>query len=107
VFISMATLGHGMWFSNVMTIPSDIAPRALVASVYGISGMGGGLGGILATEATGIIADRWGTYTPAFVGAGLMPLVATALLFWMLGREPIEPTRAEAGAQLQAATNRV
>jgi ACS family hexuronate transporter-like MFS transporter len=107
VFISLATLGHGMWFSNVMTIPSDIAPRALVASVYGISGMGGGLGGILATEATGTIADRWGSYTPAFVGAGLMPLAATALLFWLLGREPIEPAKAEAGTQLQAATDRV
>ena len=84
VLISFATFGHGCWFSNVLTMPSDIAPRKLVASVYGISGMGGGLGGILFTELTGFVVDRFHTFTPVFVIAGLSPLVATGVL-WLLG----------------------
>ncbi len=80
VLISMATMGHGAWFTNVMTIPSDIAPRSMVASVYGISGLGGGLGGIVFTQVTGIVADRFHSFTPSLVAAGLMPVVATLIV---------------------------
>ncbi len=80
VFISCATMGHGAWFSNMLTIPSDITPPDLVASVYGISAMGGGLGGIFVTEITGIVADRFHTFTPVLVVAGFLPLLATGLL---------------------------
>ena len=40
VLISLALMGHGAWFTNVMTMPSDIAPRSLVASFYGITAPG-------------------------------------------------------------------
>jgi len=86
VFLCLATLGHGSWFSNILTMPSDIAPRRLVASVYGISAMGGGLGGLWFTEFTGFVTDRFQTYTPVFLLAGLLPLVATALLVLVGGR---------------------
>ncbi|MCI0422804.1 MAG: MFS transporter [Acidobacteria bacterium] len=85
-FLCLATLGHGSWFSNILTMPSDIAPRKLVASVYGISAMGGGLGGLWFTEFTGFVTDRFHTYTPVFLAAGLLPLVATATLVLVGGR---------------------
>ncbi|MBM3740526.1 MAG: MFS transporter [Acidobacteria bacterium] len=85
VLISMATMGHGAWFTNVMTIPSDIAPRNVVASVYGISGLGGGLGGIVFTEITGVLADRFHSFAPSLVLAGLMPLLATLILRFVGG----------------------
>ena len=63
-------MGHGAWFTNAMTMPSDIAPRGLVASLYGITAMGGGLGGVIATEATGIVVDRFDSFMPVFVVGG-------------------------------------
>jgi ACS family hexuronate transporter-like MFS transporter len=78
--------GHGAWFTNAMTLPADIAPRRLVASVYGIASVGGGLGGIIATETTGIVVDRLHSYLPIFVAIGVMPLIATAILAVLGGR---------------------
>jgi ACS family hexuronate transporter-like MFS transporter len=78
--ISLAMFGHGAWFTNVMMLPADIAPRRLVASVYGIAAVGGGLGGMIATETTGIVVDRFHSYLPIFMGLGIMPLVATLIL---------------------------
>lgn len=85
LFISMATMAHGMWFTNVLTLPADFTPHSRVATVYGISGAGGGLSGILATQATGFVADRFHSFTPVFVVAGILPLIGTALLAWLLG----------------------
>ena len=79
-------MGHGAWFTNAMTMPSDIAPRGLVASLYGITALGGGLGGVIATEVTGIVVDRFDSFVPVFVAAGLLPVLATAALL-LLGGE--------------------
>ena len=92
--ISLALMGHGAWFTNAMTMPSDIAPRGLVASLYGITAMGGGLGGVIGTEATGVIVDRFDSFVPVFVAAGVLPILATAALI-LLGGEmsPLKPHR--------------
>jgi hypothetical protein len=29
--------------------------------------------------------DRWHTYTPILIAAGVLPVVATAALFWLAG----------------------
>ena len=91
VCISLATMGHGAWFSNMLTMPSDITPRSRVASVYGISAMGGGMGGILATEVTGVVADKFHSFTPVFVVVGLLPLLATVLLVLLRAWKPLLP----------------
>ena len=46
-FISVSMFGHGAWFTNMLTMPADIAPRGMVASVYGIAALGGGLAHLL------------------------------------------------------------
>jgi len=61
-------------------MPAEVAPPSRVASVYGISALGGGLGGIVFTEMTGWVADRYHTFTPVLVAAGLLPLAATLVL---------------------------
>ena len=86
MFISLATMGHGIWFANMLTMPSDITPVGQVASVYGITALGGALGGIISTELTGIIADKFDSFTPALVVAGFLPVVATAVLK-LVGRD--------------------
>jgi ACS family hexuronate transporter-like MFS transporter len=89
--ISICLAGHGAWFSNAMTMPADVAPRSLVASLYGITALGGGLGGMLANESTGIIVDRYHSYAGIFAAAGILPIVATVLLRTLGGR--MEPLR--------------
>ena len=79
-FLCLATLGHGSWVSNMVTIPSDMAPSKVVASVYGITALGGGLGGVLFTELTGIVADRFNTFVPLFVISSFLPTLATVIL---------------------------
>jgi ACS family hexuronate transporter-like MFS transporter len=88
-FICLATLGHGIWFSNLLTIPSDIAPPRLVASVYGIAATGGGFGGLWFTEFTGFITERFRTFTPVFVVAGLLPLAGTIVLVLLGGTKKL------------------
>lgn len=85
VFISLTMLGHGSWFTNMFTMPADIAPPDRIGSVYGIAAMGGGLGGILFTEMTGLVVDRFHSYSPIFVMSGLLPLIGTALLIILGG----------------------
>jgi ACS family hexuronate transporter-like MFS transporter len=61
-----------------------------VATVTGLSGLAAGLVGAVFTIAVGVLVDRF-SYAPAFLVAGLMPLVATASLF-LLVRAPSKAT---------------
>lgn len=45
--IGVAASAHQAWSANIFTTVSDMFPRRTVASVTGIGGMAGGLGGIL------------------------------------------------------------
>jgi len=82
-FLCLATLGHGSWVSNMVTIPSDVAPGNVVASIYGISALGGGLGGMLFTEMTGIVADKYHSFMPVFFIGAFLPLLATVILIFL------------------------
>ncbi len=47
IVIGLATSAHQAWSANIFTTVSDMFPKKAVASVTGIGGMFGGLGGIL------------------------------------------------------------
>ncbi|HZX74744.1 MAG TPA: MFS transporter [Cyclobacteriaceae bacterium] len=49
IVIGIATSAHQAWSANIFTTVSDMFPRRTVASITGIGGMFGGLGGILLT----------------------------------------------------------
>lgn len=49
IVIGLATSAHQAWSANIFTTVSDMFPKKTVASVTGIGGMFGGLGGILLT----------------------------------------------------------
>jgi ACS family hexuronate transporter-like MFS transporter len=90
-FLCLATLGHGSWVSNMVTIPSDMAPAKVVGSFYGISALGGGLGGMVFTEVTGIVADRYHSFIPVFVVSSFLPMLATVILILLSRRmEPLD-----------------
>jgi len=79
--ISMATFAYSCWATNVLSLPADLFPSRVVASVSGLSGTGGALGGMLFTLLTGALLDRF-SYTPVFAIAGLMACAAAGVLLW-------------------------
>ncbi len=70
---------------NTLTLPADLVPSRLVASVSGLSGMGAGLGSVLFTTVVGAVADAE-SFTPVFYLVGVLPLLSISMLFLVTGR---------------------
>ena len=87
--ICFALWGYASWSTMGLTLPSDLFPQDVVATVTGLSGLAAGLAGTVFTFAVGILVDHF-SYRPAFLVAGLLPLIATACLV-LLVRAPGEP----------------
>jgi MFS transporter, ACS family, hexuronate transporter len=68
--IGLAAAAHQAWSANLMTLPSDLFPRAAVGSVVGIGGTAGAVGGMLMSKYNGYILDVFGSYQPIFAIAG-------------------------------------
>lgn len=83
--IAVVLFGFQAWINNVQTLPSDFFPDNAVGSVTGMGGMGAGIGAMLLTQGTGFVVDRFHSYTPVLVLAGLLPAVATLIIFWLGG----------------------
>ncbi|MHB8218214.1 MAG: MFS transporter [Candidatus Sulfotelmatobacter sp.] len=81
--ICFALWGYASWSTMGLTLPSDLFPQDVVATVTGLSGLAAGLVGAAFTFAVGILVDRF-SYGPAFLAAGLMPLFATVCLFLLI-----------------------
>lgn len=83
LIIGVATAAHQGFSANLYTLPSDVFPRAAVASVVGIGGMLGAVGGMVMSKYAGYVLEQVGTYTPIFVvsaSAYLLALLAVHLL---------------------------
>jgi ACS family hexuronate transporter-like MFS transporter len=68
-------------------------PRRVVASVVGIGGMAGAIGGMLIAKIVGYILQWTGSYLPIFIMAGSMYLLA--LLFVHLLVPKLQPASVE------------
>ena len=80
-FLSVAAAAHQGFSANLFTIPSDLFPKKAVASLVGIGGTAGALGGVLFSIATGWILQATHSYTLLFSVAAGAYLVALLLLF--------------------------
>jgi ACS family hexuronate transporter-like MFS transporter len=78
--IGLATAGHQGWSANVFTLTSDMFPRRTVASVVGIGGFGGAVGGMLIATFTGFLLETTGSYVPVFLMASSAYLLALAVV---------------------------
>jgi ACS family hexuronate transporter-like MFS transporter len=58
----------------------DMFPESAVGRVTGMTGVAGGLGGILFPLLTGYVVDHY-SYAPAFLLAALMPMAGAVALF--------------------------
>ncbi len=86
--VSTATFGYTSYSANTLPLPADVFPRTMVGSIWGLASMGSGFGGMLFSWLSGWLIDRHG-YVPVFVGYGIMPLVALAIVLFLLG--PLRP----------------
>jgi ACS family hexuronate transporter-like MFS transporter len=85
--ISAATFAYSCWATNVLSLPADLFPSSVVASVSGMSGTGGALGGMLVTLITGALLDRF-SYTPVFIMVGFMAVAAGSVLLVLVSEAP-------------------
>jgi MFS transporter, ACS family, hexuronate transporter len=78
--VGLATAGHQAFSANLYTFPSDVFPKQAVGSVVGIGGTAGAVGGMLMSKYAGWVLDTIGSYTPIFVVAGTVYLLALAVI---------------------------
>ncbi|BBF82723.1 MFS transporter [Asticcacaulis excentricus] len=78
--IGLAAASHQAWSANLMTLPSDLFPKQAVASVIGIGGMAGAIGGMLMTTYNGYILELFKSYQPIFFVAGSAYLIAILVI---------------------------
>lgn len=91
--IGLAAAAHQAWSANLMTLPSDLFPKQAVASVIGIGGTAGAMGGMLMTTYNGYILDVFKSYQPIFIVAGSAYLVAIVVIHLLTPR--LKPVAAE------------
>ena len=91
LLIGVAASTHQAWASNIYTIVSDIYPKNLVATMTGLSSVGGAIGGALGASFVGLLLHNTGSYTLVFVVASCMYLLAWLFLKVFIKR--IEPLK--------------
>ena len=77
LLIGIAGAAHQAWSANLFTTVSDMFPKRAVATLVGIGGMAGSIGGIIFPLVTGVLLDRF--KTAGNIGAGY------AILFGVCG----------------------
>jgi ACS family hexuronate transporter-like MFS transporter len=96
IIVSIAAAAHQAWSANVYTLTSDMFPRSVVASVTGIGGFAGAMGGVVFQRATGRILQANGNdYTPIFAMCAFAYVVAWIIIHLLVPR--MQPVRLNGG----------
>lgn len=87
ILIGIGASAHQAWSANIFTTVSDMFPKKATASVVGIGGMAGGIGGVLITKVGGALFDHYKAlghietgYTIMFVFCALAYLIAWSVM---------------------------
>jgi len=80
VLFSIAFFGQQSWSTLVMIVPTDIFPRRVVASVAGLVGFGGAMGGIVSNLMAGRMLDLGLGYGMVFSIMGMCHVAAFVLI---------------------------
>ena len=92
LIVAVAAAAHQGWSANVYTLASDMFPRSTVASISGIGGFAGAMGGVLFQRLTGRILDATGNdYGIIFAVCGFAYVTAWILIHILAPR--LEPAR--------------
>ena len=93
VLFSIAFFGQQSWSTLVMIVPTDLFPRRVVASVAGLVGFGGAMGGVVFNLIAGRILDSGLGYGVVFSIVGTFHVIAFVVILLTIRR--IEPVFAE------------
>ncbi|HWR13388.1 MAG TPA: MFS transporter [Terriglobales bacterium] len=80
LLIGLATAAHQGFSSNLLTLPSDMFPAKAVASVVGLGGMAGSLGGVLIARIVSYLLEKTGNYAIPFAIAGSAYLIGLLVI---------------------------
>ena len=88
LLIALAAGGHCGWSANIFALISDIFPKQATASVTGLGGFAGAIGGAIAAFLVGMILQDIGSdgYAIPFAVASIGYLVALGLMHLILPR---------------------
>jgi len=98
VLFSIAFFGQQSWSTLVMIVPTDMFPRHIVASVAGLVGFGGAMGGVVSNLIAGRLLDLGMGYGTVFTIMGMCHVSAFVLILVMIPRiQPLVsvPARAD------------
>lgn len=73
--IGFAASAHQAWSANIFTTVSDMFPKKAVASVVGIGGMIGAIGGIVLARTAGLLLDHYKTLGKIETGYYIMFII--------------------------------
>lgn len=79
-FICVVLFGHTFLSANMFAAISDMFPRNAVGRVTALTGIAGGVSGMLFPLLTGYLVDKV-SYTPVLTLAAIMPALGVAALF--------------------------
>lgn len=72
ILIGIGASAHQAWSCNIFTTVSDMFPKKAVASVVGIGGMAGGMGGVVLSKLGGWLFDYYGALGQIYTGYAIM-----------------------------------
>lgn len=84
-FMCIVLLGHTALSANMFAAITDVFPASAVGRVTGLTGIAGGLSGVLFPSLTGILVDKI-SYTPVFILAAVLPAAGVIALFALVGQ---------------------
>jgi ACS family hexuronate transporter-like MFS transporter len=91
VLFSIAFFGQQSWSTLVMIVPTDLFDRRVVASVAGLVGFGGAMGGLVMNFAAGRLLDLGFGYQTVFSVVGTLHVLAFCVI--LLTIRQIRPER--------------
>ncbi len=83
ILIGIAAAAHQGWSANIFTTASDMFPKKAVASVTGLGGMAGSIGGLIFAPFIGYMLEWTGSYFVPFIISGTAYLIALAVFHFL------------------------
>ena len=86
LLFSLAFFGQQSWSTLVMIVPTDLFDRKIVASVAGLVGFGGAMGGLIMNLTAGRLLDLGFGYETVFSIVGFLHVIAFVVILIMIPR---------------------
>ncbi|MFH0990586.1 MAG: MFS transporter [bacterium] len=86
LIVGIAASAHQAWSANIFTTTSDMFPKKAVASVTGLGGMAGAVGGIFIAKIAGLLLDHYKALNSIETGYYVMFLICGSayLIAWVI-----------------------